>query len=130
MRALIFVSVLALAGCTAAERPAGQAALTAVPGKAIGDPVSCLDTRRVERVEAVNDYVAFIHMRGKRVYRTDFPGGCQGLKTDSFSHRSTVSKYCRGDIIQLFDRTSGISQQSCVFGDFVPYELPPTEAEG
>ncbi len=55
MRATLFLlSALAIAGCAANDGPARQAALAAVPGKAIGEPVTCIQQRDVERVEAVN----------------------------------------------------------------------------
>jgi len=127
MRALLLISTVLIAGCTASERPSQQAALAEVPGKAIGNPVSCIQTRNVERVEAVNDYVAFFHMRGNKVYRTDFPQSCRGLKRDAFSHKTPTGNYCRGDIIQVFDPVSGFSTGGCSFGEFVPYELPKAE---
>lgn len=124
MRALMLMSAAALVGCAASDRPTQQAALADVPGKAIGESVYCIQTRDVDRVEAVNDYVAFIHMRGNRTYRTDFANGCRGLGHDAFTHRSTINQYCSGDIIQLYDTAAGYSYGACVFGSFTPYELP------
>lgn len=128
MRTTLFLlSALAVAGCAANDGPARQAALAAVPGKAIGEPVTCIQQRDVERVEAVNDYVALVHMRGNRVYRMDFPQSCRGLKHDAFKHTSSTAQYCRGDIITLFDPTTRMQTGSCSFGSFIPYELPPKD---
>lgn len=126
MRALIVVSTLALAACAGGPPPAAeQAALADAPGKAIGEPVSCLAMRDIERVEPVNKYVAFVHVRGNKIYRTDFAGGCPGLKRDhAFKIQTTIGQYCRGDIIETFDPVSGFSSGSCAFGSFTPYELP------
>jgi Family of unknown function (DUF6491) len=133
MRLIIAMSTLALAACAGGTPPAAeQAALAEVPGKAIGNPVSCLAMRDIERVEAVNRYVAFVHTRNNRVYRTDFAGGCPGLKRDdAFSIKTSIAQYCRGDIIHTFDPVSGFSSGACAFGSFTPYELPAkAKAEG
>jgi Family of unknown function (DUF6491) len=133
MRFLVPAAAAALAACAGGTPPAAeQAALADVPGKPIGEPVSCLQMRDIERVEAVNKYVAFVHARSNKVYRTDFPGGCSGLKRDdAFSIRTTIAQYCRGDIIQTFDPVSGFSSGACTFGSFTPYELPAKDkAEG
>lgn len=126
MRTSIVILPLMLAACAGGQPSANeQSALADVPGKPVGEPVTCLQMRDIERVEAVNNYVAFVHMRNNRVYRTDFAGGCSGLKRgDAFSLKTTVAQYCRGDIIQTFDPTSGFNSGSCAFGSFTPYELP------
>ena len=132
MRACIVVGALALAACAGGTPPAAeQAALADVPGKAIGDPVSCVQMRDVERFEPVNKYVAFVHMRGNKVYRTDFAGGCPGLKRDdTLVIKTSIAQYCRGDIFETVDPVSNFSSGSCAFGAFTPYELPKAEKAG
>lgn len=130
MRALFLISALTLASCAPTDSPARQTALANVPGKAIGKSVSCISLRDVEHIEALNDYVAFVHMRGKKVYRTDFPAGCPGLKRDATRHTTPVAQYCRGDIIETFDPFTGHSSGSCAFGEFTPYEIPKRKDEG
>ncbi|MBL8646864.1 DUF6491 family protein [Sphingosinicella xenopeptidilytica] len=125
MRSLFLLTAVALAGCAANDGPARQEALAAVPGKAVGEPVTCIQQRDVDRVEAVNDYVAFFHMRGSRVYRMDFPQSCRGLKNDAFRHSSSMAQYCRGDIITTFDTTTRMTTGSCGLSSFTPWEVPP-----
>ncbi len=129
MRSLMMIPLLMLVGCAADDSPARQAALAAVDGKAIGDAVSCVRLIDVQDIKPVNDYVAMFHMRSNKVYRNDINGRCRRLGDDPFIHKTSTGDYCRGDIIQMFDQSSGIQGGSCVFGSFVPWELPAKDAD-
>lgn len=122
--------MLAVAACASNEPPAQNAAETAnVPelqGRAIGEPVSCINSRDITRTHAVTDQVVLFYMRGNRVYRSDLPRTCPRFSRPgtAFTHRTTIERLCDIDVVDLFDPVSGISYGSCQLGKFTPYELP------
>ena len=100
-----------------------QALDRALAGKVAGKPISCLaDTdRRNARTSFIGSTILYTVGRD-RVFRNDMLGGCN-LRGDPILINSTPSTFlCRGDIVQLIDRTSRFPVGSCAYSDFVPYE--------
>ncbi len=127
------VAALALAGCTAAEKPQvnadgltpKQAALLdkELGGKQAGAPVTCLpQSQRFDTVR-VSDDVLLYRAGRNLVYRNNLRGSCPGLARDNdiIVTRQYGTGTCAGDIFHLVDRSSGIRGPSCAFGEFVPY---------
>ncbi len=88
-----------------------------VPGKA----VSCLPQTRTPPSEAYGSTVVYRYSR-KQLYRNDLGIGCEGIgRGDIMITQNSIGRSCRGDIIRLVDRTSGVPTGGCAFGDFIPY---------
>ncbi len=126
---------LALGACAAGQRSAEAEALTPdqlaildrhLGGKVAGEPVSCLPSRSASETIRVSDNVLLYRASGRLVYKNELRGRCPGLARDDDIIVSRVNGPgpCRGDIIHLVDRASGMQGPSCVLGDFVPYRTP------
>lgn len=130
------VAPLALAACAAGPmRSANADALSPeqlallernLGGKVAGQPVSCIPGGNQNQTIRVSDDILLYRVSGNLVYRNELRGGCPGLARDDDIIVSRVhgSGPCRGDIIHLVDRSSGLSGPSCVLGEFVPYRTP------
>lgn len=129
-----------LAGCAAHDAQAGAEALTPrqlallednLGGKAAGEPQTCLPGpgRNVQTIR-VSDDILLYRVSSNLVYRNDLNGGCPGLARDNDVIVTDIRGVgpCRGDIIRLVDRASGIQGPSCVLGDFTPYRAVREEA--
>jgi hypothetical protein len=126
----------ALVGCAAtATRSANADALNPeqlallernLGGKVAGEPVSCIPSRTANETIRVSDDILLYRVSGNLVYKNDLRSSCPGLARNDDVIVSRVHGIgpCRGDIIQLVDRTSGIGGPSCVLGDFTPYRTP------
>lgn len=127
-------AALTLVACTAYAAAPGGSALDrrterqqlALQGKAIGEPQTCLTTRQIEDVNAVSDRVVLFHLKNGRTYRNDLPAACpQATRSGtSFSYRTTVSRLCAVDVLQIAEPASGFAYGGCPLGKFTRYELP------
>lgn len=136
MRRLILISAVVLSACAAtpvereraaAVRSETQAALDKeLAGLVPGEPTTCLpEPARTQLSSEV--YGSTIVYRASRAvkYRSDTDGPCgRGNGNDILVTRTPLSRVCRGDIVQTFDRTSRFPTGSCALGDFVPYRKP------
>lgn len=132
------IAPLALAACAAGTtRTANADALNPeqlallernLGGKVAGQPVSCIPGGNRNETIRVSDDILLYRVSGNLVYRNELRGSCPGLARDNDIIVSRVHGPgpCRGDIIHLVDRSSGISGPSCVLGEFVPYRTPRT----
>jgi Family of unknown function (DUF6491) len=123
---------LALAGCAAGETRANADALNPdqlallernLGGKVAGEPVSCISNSQSAQTIRVSDDILLYRVSGNLVYRNDLRSSCPGLARDNDIIVSEVRGVgpCRGDIIRLVDRTSGIQGPACSLGSFTPY---------
>lgn len=98
----------------------------ALQGKAIGAPQSCVTTRQIEDINAISDRVVLFHLKNGRTYRNDLPNACpQATRSGtSFSYRTTVSRLCAVDVLQIAEPASGFAYGGCPLGKFTRYELP------
>ncbi|WP_343042876.1 DUF6491 family protein [Sphingomonas lacunae] len=135
MRALVISSAALLGACAPIARTNAEA-LTPdqlalldrnLSGKVAGEPVSCINNLSADQTIRVSDNILLYRVSGRLVYKNELRGGCPGLARDNDVIVSEVrgSGPCRGDIIHLVDRTTGIRGPSCVLGDFTPYRAPP-----
>ena len=124
-----------LAGCAGQSGAANADALTPdqmallerhLGGKQAGSPVTCIPSNSADNVIRVSDNIVLYRVSGNLVYKNELRGGCPGLArdTDIMVTRTTGMGPCRGDIIHLVDRASGMPGGSCSYGDFVPYRTP------
>ena len=134
---LAALAPIALSACAAGERSAEAEALTPdqlalldrhLGGKVAGEPVSCIsnNTSSIDTIR-VSDSVLLYRVSGRLVYKNDLRSSCPGLARDNdvIVSRNFGPGPCRGDIIRLVDRTSGIGGASCSLGSFTPYRTPP-----
>lgn len=139
--ATIAIAALApalLSACAAPQRQANAEALNPeqlallernLGGKVAGRPVSCIPSRSADQTIRVSDDILLYRVSGNLVYRNELRGSCPGLARDDdiIVSRTSGTGPCRGDIIHLVDRTSGLRGPSCVLGEFTPYRTARTE---
>lgn len=132
---LASLAPIALSACAAGQQTAEAEALTPrqlavldreLGGKVAGEPVSCIPGRTADQTIRVSDDILLYRVSGRLVYKNDLRSSCPGLARDNdvIVTRIHGSGPCRGDIIRLVDRTSGIGGPSCSLGDFTPYRTP------
>lgn len=134
MRPMIFAALvtpaLALAAC--GEMDSTPAPLTdkqaeqlnkQLAGKTAGAPQNCISDFHTDNMIRVSDDILLYRVSGNLVYRNNLRGSCPGLARDSdivVSEQFGAQK-CRGDLLRLVDRTSGIPGPVCSLGEFIPY---------
>ncbi len=135
---LAALAPIVLSACAAGQQSAEAEALTPrqlavldreLGGKVAGEPVSCIpSTSSSTQTIRVSDSVLLYRVSGRLVYKNDLRSSCPGLARDNDVIVSRVSGTgpCRGDIIRLVDRASGIGGASCSLGSFTPYRTPPS----
>lgn len=135
---LAALAPIALSACAASQQSAEAEALTPdqlalldrhLGGKVAGEPVSCIpSTSGSMETIRVSDSVLLYRVSGRLVYKNDLRSSCPGLARDNdvIVSRSFGTGPCRGDIIRLVDRASGIGGPSCSLGNFTPYRTPPS----
>jgi hypothetical protein len=118
----------ALCGCTAQPEPAitpkEQASLDAVlAGRTARQPVTCVSQHLLRGNRGFGEgVILFEGATGRTVYVNRPPGGCPELSPfRALRIKTTTGQLCRGDIVTVFDATSGIEYGSCGLGDFVEY---------
>lgn len=121
-----------LTGCAAGGTSANADALTPrqlalldthLGGKVAGEPVACINSAQAADTIRVSDNIILYRVSGNLVYKNELRQGCPGLARDNDIMVSNVhgSGPCRGDIVNLVDRSTGIGGPSCVLGEFTPY---------
>ncbi len=92
-------------------------------GKVAGKPVSCISDFNNTNLVRVSDGILLYRVSGNLVYKNTLRSPCPGLARDSdvIVSEQFGSQKCRGDLLKLVDRSSGIQGPVCSLGDFVPY---------
>lgn len=96
----------------------------ALENRVPGDPVSCVNTRDLRGNEGFGtDIIVF---KGRRsasdVYVNRPPAGCGNFdRSTALVVRTTTTRLCKGDIVQLYDPSLGNQYGGCGLGEFVPY---------
>jgi hypothetical protein len=118
----------ALCGCTAQPEPPitpkEQASLdAALAGRTARPPVTCVSQHLLRGNRGFGEgVILFEGPTGRTVYVNRPPGGCPELNPfRALRIKTTTGQLCRGDIVTVFDATSGIEYGSCALGDFVEY---------
>jgi hypothetical protein len=97
-------------------------------GKTAGKSVNCISDFKSANLVRISDTILLYRVSGKLVYKSNLRSACPGLARDSdiiVSEQSGGQK-CRGDLLRLVDRTSGIQGPVCSLGEFVPYRKDRT----
>ncbi len=127
MRKLLFLAASALAACVApaseGPSPAAEDELArALEGRAAGEPMACVRLTELGGNRSAGDAIIF-DGRGSRIYVNRPAGGCPDLNFGrALRVRSSTGQLCRGDIVTIFDPTTGTDYGGCGLGDFIPYD--------
>lgn len=92
-------------------------------GKVAGKPVNCISDFNAHNTIRVSDNILLYRVSGRLVYKNNLRSSCRGLSSDNdiIVSEQFGGQKCRGDIIRLVDRTSGMPGGFCSLGEFVPY---------
>ena len=92
-------------------------------GKVAGKPVNCISDFNAYNTIRVSDNILLYRVSGRLVYKNNLRSSCRGLSSDNdiIVSEQFGGQKCRGDIIRLVDRTSGMPGGFCSLGEFVPY---------
>lgn len=92
-------------------------------GKVAGKPVNCISDFNGTNVIRVSDDILLYRVSGNLVYKNNLRSSCPGLSRDSdiIVSEQFGSQKCRGDLLRLVDRTSGMQGPVCSLGEFIPY---------
>ena len=103
--------------------PAAESELArALDGRVAGAPVSCVRLADLGGNRSAGDAIIF-DGHGSRLYLNRPSGGCPSLAFGrALRVRSSTGQLCRGDIVAVFDPTTGTDYGGCGLGDFIPYE--------
>ena len=92
-------------------------------GKVAGQPVNCISDYNATNMIRISDNILLYRVSGNLVYQNNLRSSCPGLGRDNdiVVSEQFGGQKCRGDLIRLVDRTSGIQGPACSLGEFVPY---------
>lgn len=92
-------------------------------GKIAGKPVNCLPHHSADDVIRISDDMLLYRRSGNVVYQNKLRYPCNGLARDSdiLVTETFGGSLCKGDLLKLVDRTSGIQGPVCSLGEFIPY---------
>jgi hypothetical protein len=135
MRTIYFLGfpMLMLASCGSMNTAAGPVPLNEkqalaldkeLKGKIAGKPVNCLSNSSTSNVIRISDDMLLYRQSGRLVYQNKLRYACPGLERgdDLLVTETFGGSLCRGDLIRLVDRSSGIQGPVCSLGEFVPYK--------
>lgn len=134
--ALIAVPLMLASACgevdsTPAPLTDKQASLLTreLEGKVAGAPVNCISDFNADDMIRVSDNILLYRVSGRLVYKNTLRSSCPGLArdTDIVVTEQFGGQKCRGDLVRLVDRTSGIPGPVCSLGEFVPYRKDPAQ---
>lgn len=93
----------------------------ALEGRVAGEPVDCVDLRRVRSSRIIND-TAIIYDAGSTIYVNRPRSGAESLdQRDTMVTRLNTSRLCSIDTIQMVDASSRMMRGVVFLGEFVPY---------
>jgi len=130
MRAIILLSMLAVAGCGTVDQQAqsarDQQRLTAEIGDRVaGTPQRCLSSFRTQDMRVVGSDILFED--GATLYRARTSGGCEAARTSGyilvFDYRGDT-QLCSGSIVKVINSSGGMFAGSCAIEDITPYRRP------
>lgn len=95
-------------------------------GKVAGRPQSCLPNYQAKDMVVIDEHTVLFR-DGRRVWRTDIPGGCTNLGRPGYA--MVTKQYggeglCENEIVRVVDTSTGMLAGSCTFGPFVPFDPP------
>lgn len=123
-------ALLAAAAPALAGQPIDREAelARAVEGRVAGEPVDCIDLRRVRSSRIIND-TAIIYDMGSTIYVNRPRAGADSLdRWDTMVTRLHSSRLCSIDTVRMVDPTSRMMRGIVFLGEFVPYQRVRTSA--
>jgi hypothetical protein len=127
----LLVCVLAAAGCasTPGERVNEAAAAKLAEFDRTGDVQSCLNTRNIDSITAVDERTLLVRVGVNTYYVNDLSGRCSGATgiSNRFEYKTSTGQLCRNDILKVVDNSNGFLVGSCGVGSFE--KLAPKAAE-
>jgi hypothetical protein len=129
MKNILVISAAALiGGCTAHAAPElSQAQRTdldqSLAGRTAQAEVSCVNQRLLRSNRGAGEGVILFEGPTNRTLYVNRPtGGCPELSSfRALRTRTTSTQLCRGDIVTIFEPSTGIEYGSCALGNFTPY---------
>jgi hypothetical protein len=132
---ILLLAAISLAGCAHGGRPDASASTktqaaedaarleAALKGRVAGPAQDCVDQRYFDHQESFGrSTIVFSGGPGDVVYVNRPPVACVGLDVGrAIKTRTPTIRLCRGDVVTVFDPTSGMSVGGCSLGEFVPY---------
>ena len=129
MRKLLsLIAASLLIGGAAQAAPADREAELerALAGRFAGEPVQCLDLRRVTSSQVIND-TAILYRVGSTIYVNRPEAGADSLnRNDTMVTRLSTTRLCNIDTVTMVEPTSGTFTGVVFLGDFVPYRRVQT----
>ena len=97
-------------------------------GKVAGKPINCISDFNATNMVRISDDILLYRVSGNFVYKNNLRSSCPGLARDNdiIVSEQFGGQKCRGDLLKLVDRTSGIPGPVCSLGEFVPYRKDKT----
>ncbi len=127
---MLILPIMTLAACV--EMDSRPAPLTEkqterldkeLAGKVAGTPLNCISNFNSTNMVRISDDILLYRVSGNLVYKNNLRSSCPGLARDDdiIVSEQYGGQKCRGDLVRLVDRTSGIPGPVCSLGEFVPY---------
>ncbi|MBX3562560.1 MAG: hypothetical protein KF780_12210 [Sphingomonas sp.] len=123
-------ALLAAATPALADRPVDREAqlARALEGRVAGEPVDCVDLRRVRSTRII-DETAILYDMGSTIYVNRPRVGADSLdRWDTMVTRLHSSRLCSIDTVQMIDPVSHIMRGIVFLDEFVPYRRVQTSA--
>jgi Family of unknown function (DUF6491) len=129
---LALAASVSLSGCSYGDAERAPAPIRAkeakllakeLEGKVAGKPTNCISTFGNENLIRISDDMLLYRSSGRLVYQNKLRSICPGLANDSDIIVTEIfgGQLCRGDLVRLVDRSSGIPGPACSLGEFIPY---------
>lgn len=127
-RLLSLIAASLLAGTAAQAAPADREAelARALQGRVAGEPVNCIDLRRIQSSRIIND-TAILYDAGSVLYVNRPRNGADQLdRRDTMVTRTMLSRLCDIDVVTMVEPVSGTMSGIVFLGEFVPYRRVQT----
>ncbi len=119
---LIAASAVALAACasTGGEPVDAGNAATLAGLKKTGEKSDCLMLTNLSSLQGVDERTLLARVGVSQYYVNKLNGRCSGVTRSStrIQYRTTISRLCRNDIIDIIDNQAGFLTGSCSLGSF------------
>ena len=124
MRNRLILFAALLGSCAAPPPPGIPQPLAELTGRTAGPARDCVPIRPSENLRIADDHSTLIYGSGKTIWVNALGPSCRFGFNDIPIFETTISSYCRGDIVRTIDRDGHIPGPSCVLGPFVSFTRP------
>jgi hypothetical protein len=125
MKSLMWLPVLALAGCASAgeveDTREARALQRQLAERVAGEPEDCVPRNQIQSLQAV-DGRTIVYDTGRDLWVSRLAADCPSLRPDSTLVVETFGdRYCRNDRVRALEPGSTIPGPICLLGEFTPY---------